>query len=60
VKKLRPEREMHLVIRLESHPEVAKNPQDLFSSVTEVKTEAWHFRELVEKRRQLSVRVSGD
>lgn len=43
MKRLRPEQEVLLVVRPESHPEVAKDPQDLFSRVKEVKSETWSF-----------------
>lgn len=39
----RPEQEVLLVVRPVSHPEIAKDPQDLFSPVMEVKSETWSF-----------------
>lgn len=43
VRRPRPEQEVLLVVRPVIHPEIAKDPQDLFSPVMEVKSETWSF-----------------
>lgn len=60
MKRPRQEQEVHLVVQLESHPGVAKDPRDLFCPVPEVKTEVWSFRECGRKEKTLvSPWVSG-